>query len=51
MVPAAEVGLVKSVYVGAAPAVKAVAVPASAAPAQGTSQAGATVDTIATVGE
>ncbi|XP_011868229.1 PREDICTED: uncharacterized protein LOC105562199 [Vollenhovia emeryi] len=49
--PAAEVGLVKSVYVGTAPAVKEVVVPtsAAAAPAQGAGQATATADTVTTV--
>ena len=50
--PAAEVDLVKSVYVGAAPAVKTVVLtPAAAAPTQGAGQATATVDTVTTVGE
>jgi len=49
MSPAAELGLVKSVYVGAVPAVKTVVVPAApvaAAPAQGTGQATAIADTV-----
>lgn len=50
MPPAAQVGLVKSVYVGAVPAVKTIVVPAptATAPAQGAGQA---VDTVTTVGE
>ncbi|KYM76954.1 hypothetical protein ALC53_12646 [Atta colombica] len=48
--PAAEVDLVKSVYVGAAPAVKTVVLtPAAAAPTQGAGQATATVGTVTTV--
>jgi len=50
--PTAEVDLIKSVYVGAAPAVKTVVLTsAAAAPTQGTGQATATVDTVTTVGE
>ncbi|XP_012537422.1 uncharacterized protein LOC105837311 [Monomorium pharaonis] len=47
--PAAEVGLVKSVYFGAAPAVKTIVIPESAAavPAQGAVQATATDTTVA----
>ncbi|KAL0134422.1 hypothetical protein PUN28_001303 [Cardiocondyla obscurior] len=49
--PVAEVGLVKSVYVGAAPAVKTVVVPApaAAAPAQNAGQPTVTADTVTTV--
>ncbi|KYN35385.1 hypothetical protein ALC56_10220, partial [Trachymyrmex septentrionalis] len=48
--PAAEVDLLKSVYVGAAPAVKTVVLaPAAAAPTQGAGQATAAVDTVTTV--
>ncbi|KYN23500.1 hypothetical protein ALC57_04084, partial [Trachymyrmex cornetzi] len=48
--PAAEVDLVKSVYVGAAPAVKTVVLaPTVAAPTQGAGQATAAVDTVTTV--
>jgi len=55
VVPAAGVGLLKSVYVGAAPVVKAEVVPVApvapvaAAPAQG--QAAVTIDTVATIAD
>lgn len=58
VVPAAEVNLLKSVYVGAAPVVKAKVIPAApaapvapvaTAPAQG--QAAVTIDTVATISE
>ncbi|XP_018401637.1 PREDICTED: uncharacterized protein LOC108778839 [Cyphomyrmex costatus] len=47
--PAPEVGLVKSVYVGTAPAVKTVVLAPVAAPTQSTGQVTATVDTVTTV--